>query len=116
MSNQNVIRITSQGSWENLAHFKEPIPTAGKHEVLIAVKSVALNFRDIAIATGKYPFPVKKNVVPCSDAAGDVVETGEGVSEFKLGDKVIVAFDPTTLYGPITVSYTHLTLPTICSV
>jgi len=101
MSNQTVIRLTSQGSWENLAQFKEPIPTAGKHEVLIAVKSVALNFRDIAIATGKYPFPVKKNVVPGSDAAGDVVEIGEGVSGFKLGDKVIVAFDPTTLYGPI---------------
>ncbi|KAJ5998205.1 hypothetical protein N7522_009865 [Penicillium canescens] len=77
MSNQNVIRLTSP----------EPIPTAGKHEVLIAVKSVALNFRDNAIATGKYPFPVKKNVVPGSDAAGDVVETGEGVSRFKLGDK-----------------------------
>ncbi|KAJ5976827.1 hypothetical protein N7501_000169 [Penicillium viridicatum] len=87
MSNQNVIRLTSQGSWENLAHFKEPIPTAGKHEVLIAVKSVALNFRDIAIATSKYPFPIKKNVVPGSDAAGDVVEIGEGVSGFKLGDK-----------------------------
>ncbi|CAG7955321.1 unnamed protein product [Penicillium nalgiovense] len=101
MTTQNVLRLTAQGSWENLAHFIEPIPSAGKHEVLIAVKSVSLNFRDIAIATGKYPFPVKDQVVPGSDAAGDIVETGEGVSGFKRGDKVIVSFDPTTLYGPI---------------
>lgn len=101
MVSHNVIRLTSQGSWDNLAESQEPRPSAGKHEVLIKVKSVSLNFRDIAIATGKYPFAVKENVVPGSDAAGDIIETGEGVSGFEKGDKVVVAFEPTTFYGTI---------------
>lgn len=31
-----------------------------------------MNFGDVAIATGQYPFPVKGNVVPGSDAAGSI--------------------------------------------
>jgi NADPH:quinone reductase-like Zn-dependent oxidoreductase len=77
------------------------VPSAGKHELLIKVRSVALNFRDIAIATGKYPFPVKEQVVPGSDAAGDIASVGEGVQGFSKGDKVIATFDIATLYGPI---------------
>lgn len=101
MPSQTVIRLPTQGSWDNLTQLQEPQPSAGKHEVLIKVRSVALNFRDIVIATGQYPFPVKENVIPGSDAAGDIVETGEGVSGFKKGDKVVVTFDATTAYGPI---------------
>ncbi|KAL5356250.1 chaperonin 10-like protein [Aspergillus floccosus] len=101
MSTHTVLRLTSQRSWDNLVELKEPRPSAGKHEVLIRVRSVALNFRDIAIATGQYPFPVKKNVIPGSDLAGDIAEVGENVSSLKKGDKVVVAFEPTTLYGPI---------------
>ncbi|KAJ5146127.1 uncharacterized protein N7515_000691 [Penicillium bovifimosum] len=101
MTTQNVLRLTAMGSWENLANFKEPVPSAGEHEVLIAVKSVSLNFRDIVIARGKYPFQVKDQVVPGSDAAGDIVEVGKGVTEFERGDKVIISFDIATLYGPI---------------
>ncbi|KAJ5645903.1 hypothetical protein N7490_002275 [Penicillium lividum] len=101
MSSQTVIRLTTQGSFDNLAEFKEPHPSAGKHEVLIKVRSVSRNFRDIAISTGQYPFPVKENVIPGSDTAGDIIEIGEDVFGFKEGDKVVVAFDPLTMYGPI---------------
>ena len=98
---QRVLRFTARDSWERLAEFEEPVPVAGKYEVLIKVWSVALNFRDIAIATSKYPFPVKDQVVPASDAAGDVVAVGDEVVGLAEGDKVITAFDPTSVYGPI---------------
>jgi NADPH:quinone reductase-like Zn-dependent oxidoreductase len=101
MSTQTTLRLLGHDSWERLSEFKEPVPSAGKHELLIKVRSVALNFRDIAIATSKYPFPVKDKVVPGSDAAGDVVEVGDGVQGFSKGDKVIATFDIATLYGPI---------------
>lgn len=71
-----------------------------KHEILIKIHSVSLNYRDIAIATSIYPFPVKENVVPCSDAAGVVVEVGEGVKNVAKGDRVIGTFDPTNIFGP----------------
>jgi NADPH:quinone reductase-like Zn-dependent oxidoreductase len=101
MSNHTVLRLPQRDSWSRLSSSTEPCPQASKHEVLIKIRSVALNFRDIAIATSQYPFPVKDNVVPGSDAAGDIVEIGEGVSGFEIGDKVVIAFDPSSLYGPI---------------
>lgn len=101
MSTQTVLRLTAQDTWEKLAEYQESIPSASKHEVLIKIRSVALNFRDVAISTGKYPFTVKDQVVLGSDAAGDVVGVGEGVLGFSQGDKVIITFDPATLYGPM---------------
>lgn len=102
MSSQTALRLPQRGSWIRLTKSEEPRPHAGKHEVLIKIRSVALNFRDIAIATGLYPLPVKDNVVPGSDAAGDVVEIGEGVSSgLEKGDEVVIAFDPASLYRPI---------------
>ncbi|KAL4811063.1 NAD(P)-binding protein [Aspergillus unguis] len=79
---------------------EESIPQVTKHELLIKIRSVSLNYRDIGIANGKYPFPSKDDLVPCSDAAGDVVEVGEGVRGFEAGDKVVITFDVTNLYGP----------------
>ena len=97
---QTVIRIDGpRNSIHNLKAFKEEIPTPAKHEVLIKVHSVSLNYRDIGVATSGYPFPVKDNVIPCSDAAGVVVAVGEGVKNLSKGDRVISTFDPTNLYG-----------------
>lgn len=92
---QTVFRINGERtSVRNLKAFNEPIPEPAKHEILIKVHAVSLNFRDIAIATSQYPFPVKDSVVPCSDAAGEVVQIGEGVK------------------GVAIVSLVHLILPT----
>ncbi|RAH47209.1 zinc-dependent alcohol dehydrogenase family protein [Aspergillus brunneoviolaceus CBS 621.78] len=97
---QTVIRLDGERtSVRKLKAFQEPIPSPSKHEVLVRVHSVSLNFRDIAVATSQYPFPVKDRVVPCSDAAGTVVQVGEGVKKFAPEDRVVATFDPTNLYG-----------------
>lgn len=97
---QTVIRIDGpRNSVRNLKAFQEEIPVPSKHEVLIKVYSVSLNYRDIGVATSGYPFPVKDNVIPCSDAAGVVVEVGEGVKNLAKGDRVITTFDPTNLFA-----------------
>ena len=97
---QTIIRNGERTSVRNLKAFKESIPEPAKHEVLIKVHSVSLNYRDIAIATSTYPFPVKDNVIPCSDAAGVVVQVGEGVKRVAVGDHVIGTLDFTNIYGP----------------
>lgn len=103
MATQKVFRLTGLTGLDNLHVVEEPIGTIDKYEVLIKVRSVSLNFRDIAIATGKYPFSVKENLVPCSDVAGDIVQVGSQAagSGLKNGDRVIATFDPETQYGPI---------------
>jgi NADPH:quinone reductase-like Zn-dependent oxidoreductase len=66
---------------------------------LVKIKAVALNYRDLVISDGTYPFPAKDQVVPCSDGAGEVVDIGGAVSSVKKGDHVIGSFNLTHLYG-----------------
>lgn len=39
-------------------------------------------------------------MIPCSDAAGEIVEVGSLVDNLKVGDRVVATFDATNLYGP----------------
>ncbi|THH07345.1 hypothetical protein EW146_g9351 [Bondarzewia mesenterica] len=79
---------------------QEVIPVPRAHEVLVRIHAVSLNFRDLVISRGQYGMGTKKDVVPCSDMAGEVVSVGEGVREFKQGDRVVALFDQYHLYGP----------------
>lgn len=99
MAAQRVFRLPQRTSIQDLVSSTEPVPEPSPSEVLIHIRSVALNFRDFAVATGKYPFPVKDNVIPCSDLSGDVIKVGNHVDDFAEGDRVIAAFDLSTLYG-----------------
>ncbi|KAF2019569.1 putative zinc-type alcohol dehydrogenase-like protein [Aaosphaeria arxii CBS 175.79] len=100
MSSQVVFRLQSRTGHQAIKQFDESIPTIDKHEVLVKIRAVSLNFRDIGVANGGYPFPVKDGVVPCSDSAGEVIDVGSSVEGFAKGDNVIAVFDPTNLYGP----------------
>jgi NADPH:quinone reductase-like Zn-dependent oxidoreductase len=56
------------------------------------VAACSLNYRDLMIAGGSYRVPVRDNVIPLSDGAGEVVEVGPGVMRVKPGDKVAGCF------------------------
>ena len=64
-----------------------PVPQPGFGEVLVAIKAVSLNYRDLLIAAGKYTH-FASDVVLASDAAGEVAAVGEGVTRFAVGDRV----------------------------
>jgi NADPH:quinone reductase len=65
-----------------------PEPVAGPGEVVIAIKSAALNFFDLLMIQGKYqvkpPFPFS----PAAEIAGVVESVGAGVTDVKPGDRV----------------------------
>jgi NADPH:quinone reductase len=65
-----------------------PEPVAGPGEVVIAIKSAALNFFDLLMIQGKYqvkpPFPFS----PAAEIAGVVESVGSGVTDVKPGDRV----------------------------
>lgn len=74
---------------DNLELGETPAPKPGRGDLLVKVGAVSLNFRDKAIVDGIYePHLVPKPLIPVSDAAGTVVEVGEGVTRFKVGDRV----------------------------
>ena len=70
-----------------------PDPTPGPGEVLIQVHACSLNYRDFAVAAGKYfGGTIKAPAVPLSDGAGVVAAVGAGVTRFKEGDRVQSSF------------------------
>ncbi len=69
----------------------------GRGEIRVRIHAASLNFRDGLVAKGF--FPVADGLIPLSDAAGEVVEVGEGVSEFNVGDAVVSTFHPKWLDG-----------------
>jgi NADPH:quinone reductase-like Zn-dependent oxidoreductase len=73
---------------ESVVEVEGPQPKPGHRQVLVKVKACSLNFRDLGIVRGTYRVPVRENVVPLSDGAGEVVEIGPDVLRVKVGDRV----------------------------
>jgi NADPH:quinone reductase-like Zn-dependent oxidoreductase len=69
-----------------------PAPVPGAGQVLVGVKAVSLNYRDLLVAKGQYNPKMPLPRVPCSDCAGEVLAVGEGVSSVKAGDRVCGTF------------------------
>lgn len=68
---------------------RRPIPKPRRGEILVHLKAASLNYRDLAILAQKYMPALRLPYVPASDACGEVVEVGEDVARFKVGDRVM---------------------------
>ncbi|HXX20205.1 MAG TPA: NAD(P)-dependent alcohol dehydrogenase [Candidatus Acidoferrum sp.] len=79
-------------SLEGLRRAERPEPKPGPYDVLVRMRAAALNYRDHALLTGKYPTRIDRDVIPCSDGAGEVVAVGSSVTRFKPGDRVVPTF------------------------
>jgi NADPH:quinone reductase len=83
------ILCTRYGGPDDLEFKDLPDPVPGTGEVVVAVKSAALNFFDTLIIAGKYqvkpPFPFS----PASEFAGVVERVGAGVTGLAAGDRVL---------------------------
>jgi alcohol dehydrogenase len=96
-------RLDDFGSLDHLQIHEEPSPQPQRGEVLVRVRAVSLNFRDLAMARDEYPVPHRKGLVPTSDAAGEVAAIGAGVDAFAVGDRVMSTFHPRWFAGPMPV-------------
>ncbi len=72
--------------------------TLEPHQVRVRVRAVSLNYRDLVVA--KNSQTRAKKIVPVSDGAGEVIETGSAVTRVKVGDRVVAGFFPTWIDGP----------------
>ena len=89
----------------------------GVNEVLIRHEAVGINFLDIYIRNGAYPWPDKSNLILGSEGAGIIEAVGTDVTSLAVGDRVGYtlangAYATHRLIDAGSVSYTHLTLPT----
>ncbi|OIW26318.1 NAD(P)-binding protein [Coniochaeta ligniaria NRRL 30616] len=99
---QWVITGTDKG-FDGLVFKEGPVPKLGENDVLVKLHAASLNYRDLAIAKGMYPFPIDLPKVASSDGAGEVVAVGSRVTQFKKGDKVCTLFNQGHQYGELTI-------------
>jgi alcohol dehydrogenase len=64
----------------------------GAGEVLIRVRAAGLCHSDLSVIDGNRPRPLPMALG--HEAAGEVVEVGAGVTDFRVGDHVVAAFVP----------------------
>ncbi len=84
---------------DNLALVEREKPRAAAHEVVVKFHAASLNYRDLMFANGIYNPKAKLPTVPLSDAAGEIVELGDGVSRWRIGDRVCPIFNQSWLEG-----------------
>src|SRR5262249_14224865 len=85
----------------NLVLRDVPDPTPDFGEVLVRLRAAAINFRDLLILEGKYgSWQKRENLIVLSDGAGEVAAVGPGVTEWKIGDRVVGCFYPDWNEGP----------------
>jgi len=65
-----------------------PDPHPGPGEVLVDVHAAAVTFMDVLMVSGKYQMRPSLPFAPGNDAAGIVSAVGNGVSRFRVGDRV----------------------------
>ncbi|XP_051143659.1 chloroplast envelope quinone oxidoreductase homolog [Andrographis paniculata] len=85
------VQYTSYGGGvDALKHVEVRVPTPAKGEMLIKVEATSLNPVDWKIQKRMIPlFPKKFPYIPATDIAGEVVEVGSEVKNFKSGDKIV---------------------------
>ena len=65
-----------------------PTPKPGTGEAVVHQTKVGLNYIDVYMTSGTYPFPEAGPQIPGGEAAGIVAEIGAGVTELSVGDRV----------------------------
>ncbi|MFT5015467.1 MAG: tumor protein p53-inducible protein 3 [Neolewinella sp.] len=82
------VTVKTPGDANQLQITEVEDPKAGAGQVLIYVAATALNRADILQREGKYPPPPGVTDILGLEMAGTVIETGEGVTDFEVGDNV----------------------------
>jgi NADPH:quinone reductase len=101
MTTSRIVQISSTGGPEVLQLASHDVGHAGTGEIKLAHKAVGLNFIDIYHRTGLYPMPLP--VTLGMEAAGVVLEVGEGVTHLAVGDRVAYASNPPGSYCDVRV-------------
>ncbi|HBJ84286.1 MAG TPA: NAD(P)-dependent alcohol dehydrogenase [Verrucomicrobiales bacterium] len=92
-------QITGTDGLKSLKSVSLADPNPGPGEVLVRLRAVGLNFRDYMNVMGIRGVTGPVPRIPCSDGAGEVVSVGEGVTQWKTGDRVVIPFMPSWLEG-----------------
>ena len=81
----------SPGGPESLKLDTLPDPTPKKGEAIIDIKACGVNFPDFLIIQDKYQFKPARPFAPGGEVSGTIAAVGEGVTNVKVGDRVLAS-------------------------
>jgi NADPH:quinone reductase-like Zn-dependent oxidoreductase len=93
-----VWQVGREWSIAGLELVERPEPEPGPGQITVRLRAASLNYRDLLTVQGKggaYKLPL----IPCSDAAGEVMALGAGVTRAAAGDRVCPMFFQSWLDG-----------------
>ncbi|TGO26388.1 hypothetical protein BPAE_0060g00030 [Botrytis paeoniae] len=94
--------IQGQNGFDSLVFNEQtPLPAFSDNDVLIKFHAVSLNFRDLIISLGQYPYPIPDSLIPGSDGAGEVIAVGSKVTRFAVGARVATLFSQEHIGGEL---------------
>lgn len=97
---QQQYRLVKAGSQGYQLELQDaPVQKPAAHEILVRVRAVSLNRRDVLVMKGQYPLGPRESLVPLSDGAGEIVAVGPGVTRVHVGDRVASIFFQRWLSG-----------------
>ena len=103
------MRLYQFGKLGNLDALKlreAEVPLPGAGQVVVRIRACSLNHRDLNIISGNYSsVAIKPEAIPLSDGAGEVTAVGQGVTRWKLGDRVAPIFVQRWLGGNLLPEY-----------
>ncbi|GEN99056.1 NADPH:quinone oxidoreductase [Novosphingobium sediminis] len=83
------LRTHAVGGPETLTLDEIDAPVAGPGQVVVAVKACAINFPDTLMIRDMYQFKPQRPYAPGGELSGVIESVGEGVTQWKVGDRVI---------------------------
>ena len=81
------IQLKKPGGLDNILFCDADVPKPKSNQIVIKIVASSLNYHDLLVALGF--IPTEDGRVPLSDAAGEIVEIGSDVKDWKVGDHVI---------------------------
>lgn len=87
-STMRFVDLPQPGAPEAMRLATGPLPIAGPGDLLVRVEAAGVNRPDIAQRQGSYPPPPGASPVMGLEIAGEVVATGDGTTDFRVGERV----------------------------
>ncbi|KAA1262425.1 alcohol dehydrogenase [Rubripirellula obstinata] len=94
--------VKTDGGIDAIETVDQPEPDCRPGTVKIRMRAASLNYRDLSVAAGGYMRNDTRPVVPLSDGAGEITEVGDGVTQWKVGDRVSPIFVQKWIDGSVT--------------
>ncbi len=84
------VYFNNHGNLDVLEYGTMPDPQPGPGQVLVRLRAAALNHLDLWVRAGWPGIKLALPHIPGADGAGEIAEIGEGVSDWSVGENVVI--------------------------